>query len=543
MTQNYSLMLFLPIFLYAEIHYRFKYFFSFLKKSEPEILADLPHRIEPTASLPILLLIKDAKLYPIEIESIEISFSQKEKNIFSQKILLNEKINSPLWWKIVSILFENELKNIFGFINIDVKFHYQCNGKSKSCINDNYRTSSKKSFCVYRSQNSLPVLPNWIYGDAHTHSSYTNDQVEFGSPLPASVELCKAIGLSFFCATDHSYDLDDKIDNYLVNDSTLPKWNSFQKEVDTINTQEKKFVVIRGEEVSCWNQKQRNVHFLLLGTRKFFTGSGDSAEKWFKTKSEFTIAEILAQKDSFIVAYAAHPTEHTPFFQWLLIKRGEWSLQDMSEKKLDGIQILNGIYNDGFQKGLRNWKKLLLNGKKIFIAGGNDAHGNFNRFKQIGIPFFSIKEKNEQLFGKMRTAMKISNVNEENILSCFRNGNTVITNGPLCIFEIHNEDNTIARIGETITGKKFTFHLNGISTQEYGEFSHINIYCGNLSTKKEVLWKNYSNINSFSFHHIETYLPETTYSYLRIESFTKNGDGWDKFGFCYTNPIWIEDKT
>ena len=38
--------------LYAETHYRFKYFFSFLKKNEPEILADIPHRLEPNAALP-----------------------------------------------------------------------------------------------------------------------------------------------------------------------------------------------------------------------------------------------------------------------------------------------------------------------------------------------------------------------------------------------------------------------------------------------------------------------------------------------------------
>ena len=55
---------FLPLFLYAETHYRFKYFFSFLKKQEPELLADAPHRVEPGKDIPILILSKDADRYP-----------------------------------------------------------------------------------------------------------------------------------------------------------------------------------------------------------------------------------------------------------------------------------------------------------------------------------------------------------------------------------------------------------------------------------------------------------------------------------------------
>jgi len=61
MFQTESLW-FLPLFLYAETHYRFPYFFSLLRKNEPEIIADAPHRIEPGSPLPILILIKDAHL-------------------------------------------------------------------------------------------------------------------------------------------------------------------------------------------------------------------------------------------------------------------------------------------------------------------------------------------------------------------------------------------------------------------------------------------------------------------------------------------------
>ncbi|MCH6560272.1 hypothetical protein IH799_07965, partial [candidate division KSB1 bacterium] len=56
--------------LYAETHYSFKGIYSRLKKMEPEIIADVPHRIKRGHPIPVLLLIKDAHQYPIELNSI-----------------------------------------------------------------------------------------------------------------------------------------------------------------------------------------------------------------------------------------------------------------------------------------------------------------------------------------------------------------------------------------------------------------------------------------------------------------------------------------
>ena len=53
------------VLLYAELHFRFKWTGSRYFQKEPEILADLPIRIEPENDIPILLIIKDAHLYPI----------------------------------------------------------------------------------------------------------------------------------------------------------------------------------------------------------------------------------------------------------------------------------------------------------------------------------------------------------------------------------------------------------------------------------------------------------------------------------------------
>jgi len=258
-------MIFPPVtpVLYAETHYRFKYFFSFLKKSEPEIVSDIPHRLDPDASLPVLLLVKDSNRYPLDKLDVRIELRIQGNIIATVGKKIIAPIKQLLWWDIIAIPFSRELSDCFGFIDVDIHFSYSVLGKEFTCTNDNYRTSSKASLRVYRSRHGLPSIDGWVQGDTHIHSSYTDDQVEFGAPLLPSIELSKAMGLSFFCVTDHSYDLDDRVDSYLLNDPGLPKWNAQQREIDKLNSIQTGFAIVRGEEVSCFNRDRRNVHLLL----------------------------------------------------------------------------------------------------------------------------------------------------------------------------------------------------------------------------------------------------------------------------------------
>lgn len=533
-------MIFPPIFLYAETHYRFKYFFSFLKKSEPEILADAPHRIDPDVSLPILLLIKDADRYPVEILSISISVMRGEQHLYAERINSPQSphVTTKFWSKIIEINFNNGLEKIYGSININIEITYKRNGKIKTLINNNHRASSKKPLRVFRSQYKLPSIPGWIFGDTHTHSTYTDDQVEFGSPISASLALCKAMGLSFFCVTDHSYDLDDSVDNYLINDPSLPKWKQLQDEITEVNQKEKDFAVVRGEEVSCENSDGRTVHLLLFGSRKFFYGTGDGAERWFKTDCENTVPSILNNKEPVTAAYAGHPTEVVPILQQLLLNRGEWTKGDMASAGLDGIQILNGEASDNFKNGLDVWTWLLLKGEKKFIAAGNDAHGNFNRFIQIGIPFFTIREKDSQLFGKMKTAV-FSQPNENAVVMALKSGKSVITNGPLITIEIETDKLGIGKIGDTVQGNKFILKIKGESSPEFGRFVSIRVVQGIIGKREKTIVEIRQFSNPYSLHTISDWETVTAFSYIRAEAVTTDGEGTDRHGFCYTNPIWI----
>ena len=533
----------LPFFLYAETHYRFKYFFSFLKKAEPEIIADGPHRLDPDTPYPILLFIKDADRYPIELISTTLTLIRDGKELYSETVQppSSVKISDHYWWNVIELQFQKELDEVYGFLTLKVEITIRQNGRIKIITNNNHRTSSKTPLKFYRSRTSLPSLPGWFYGDTHTHSQYTEDQVEFGSPIAAAPALCKAMGLSFFCVADHSYDLDDRIDNYLVNDQNIPKWYLLQEEIDEVNEKEKNFVAVRGEEVSCTNKDGRNVHLLLHGTRKYFHGSGDSAEKWFHTKCEHTVDGVLLIKDSNVAAYAAHPTEEVPLLQRLLINRGEWRKADMNSSSLHGIQILNGEYAENFVNGLDVWKWLLLKGEKKFISAGNDAHGNFNRFIQIGIPFFKIREKETQLFGKMKTAL-FTSLSETAIVSALRYGRSFITSGPLLVIEIETDQFNSGTIGDTILGKKFLVKVKAKTTEEFGKFISVKLIHGIIGKRERILLEMKDFSDPFNIHFITDWETAAMFSYIRAEGFTANGTGTDREGFCFTNPIWISQE-
>jgi hypothetical protein len=512
-----------PVFTYAEMHYRFKYFFSYLKKHEPEILADAPHRLEPGADLPILLFVKDAHLYPMTIHSVVAHLRTDDENPGQTIFLISDQqdITEKFWWHVTQIPLKGDFVNYAGPIFVDVEFSYSVKGKKRQCVNDNYRTSSKQSLRVYRSATSLPALPGWIAGDAHTHSWHTEDQVEFGSPTTASVILSKAMGLSFFCVTDHSYDIDDREDNYLVNDPAIPKWIRFQKECNSINAQEKSFAVVRGEEVSCWNDASRNVHLLLYGTRRFFPGSGDSAERWFHTRAELTIPDVLREKNNAVAAYAAHPLENVPLLHRFFFGRGIWGLTDMISAGLNGLQIANGERTSAFEEGLAVWKSLLLKGHRLHIAAGNDAHGNFNRYRQLGIPFFTIADADKQLFGRMRTAVKVADVSEENIVAALLGGNSCITNGPIGV---------LSRAADTVA-------VSAISSPEFGTLQRLHVYSGTVGDAEERVLCEFSPAGLCHFSgtvNLHSPLP----SYIRLEVATSAGTNCSD-GFCYTNPIWI----
>jgi hypothetical protein len=307
-----------------------------------------------------------------------------------------------------------------------------------------------------------------------------------------------------------------------------------------VNAGPHSFAVVRGEEVSCGNRRNRNVHLLLYGTRTFFHGSGDGAEHWFHTEPEHSAEHVMDEMDEHSAAYAGHPTEPTPLLQWLLIRRGTWSDDDMRHERLSGLQILNGERNEAFTRGLDAWKRLLVEGQRIFIGAGNDAHGNFNRFRQIGIPFFRIREWDRQLFGKMRTGVYAPALSEERVVDALRKGKSFITNGPVVAADVTNERGEQCGLGGSIACTEGSLAVTGRSTEEFGGFTTVTVYGSTEMAGHEYAAHTFHFNGVIAFDEtIDLPFPPGK-GYLRIEAVTGRGKGFDSEGFCYTNPIWFE---
>lgn len=526
----------LPIFLYAETHYRFRYFFSLLRKREPEILADAPHRIDPHQPVPILIFVKDAHQFPVVIDTIKVFVTQKGNPVYETTLIASPlHITSKYWWKV----FELRIDGVSGSFECDVIFTISHGKKQITYRNDNHRTSTHRPLSVFVSPDPLPKFDDLYLGECHSHSSYTEDQVEFGSPIEASAQLSHSLGLSFFCVTDHSYDLDDLPDNYLMNDPSVTKWRTLLDEIDRHNSSHTNVLIIRGEEVSCRNSKGQNVHLLLLGLTKFIPGSGDSAERWFKRSSKYSVQDILQDHSNHMVSLAAHPKESVSLLQRLLLNRGQWTRQDLHHPDLTGIQFANGNLSNGFSTGYQIWIEALLHDKKIFAIAGNDAHGNFNRFRQIGIPFLKIREANYQLFGKMRTGVFAPSLTEKSALYAIQSGKMIITDGPIANLIADIGVSTISSLGDCIKGTKTSISLEVRSSSEYGSIDSIKLFKGTIGDSESILVSEATHLEynynlKFSFEW-------QSKCYIRAEVWTSASNSYDNQShFCITNPIWFQ---
>lgn len=528
--------LWLPVFLYAEIHFRIFKAFSRYYKREPEIVADVPHRIGPGKPLPVVLIVKDAHLYPIYLLSVHLeAFADLHSRLTLQKSYEGLKIDNNFWYD----MFEWDGSDTWrGEFQVNVKIVYELRGKRKTCVNDNYTLTSHAPFEVFFDAHALPRQRGWVFGDLHTHSHLSNDQVEFGAPWQVSRTMARAMELDFIASTDHSYDLDDRLDTFLINDPELPKWHLLWQEVERLNKEDRSFVIIPGEEVSAGNALQQNVHYLVLNNRHFFPGYGDSAEKWLQTRAQHSIADILSQLEPNALSFASHPDVAPPLLQKLLLRRSVWTDADYRLKGLDGVQFWNGDKEQFLRYGLKAWITLLLDGYALTLVAGNDAHGNFNRFRQIGTPHVSMREHHNEVFGTVRTAVYTgADFSLDTVIEALRHGRVVVTDGPFATFRARQDSQTYD-MGETMPDDPTTLSVEAISTPTYGKFVSLDVIIGDVTQKHETRRPLVSQSSGSFQLSIEKEMGELpAFGYIRLQAVTQMQD---RLFHCFTNPLYIK---
>ncbi|MCK5760190.1 MAG: CehA/McbA family metallohydrolase [Candidatus Delongbacteria bacterium] len=524
------------IALYPEIHYRFKYFpFSLYFKKEPEIIIDLPYKTINN-NLPLFILIKDADKFPIRLHAVKFSFYFENGTHFAKTYLIKKDINEKFYCR----SFHFEFEDIKGVANVEAEMQVTINGQQKIYINDNLNKINTE-LKVYIDDNE-ELFEGFIQGDMHYHSQYTSDQVEFGAPLTITRDCSESLGLNFVCVTDHSYDLDDDPDNYLKKDTDTPLFKEMKAVCEDLTDEDVNFIA--GEEITVKNKKDRNVHLLSLNNKDFFFGEGDSAERWLNTSSSNTIEDIFDKADENTLLIAAHPLNKVPLLEHFLIKRGVWSDDDLKNKDLKLLQILNGEFDEDFEAGKSKWIEMLLTGRNVFIVAGNDAHGNFNLFRQIKFPMFKLINENKQIFGRCRTVVKAESNSTENIFSSVNNGLSYITNGPHVNFIITDGSETEYTYGDEIILREGDVELNfKVRSSEFsGQIKKILVFRGDLhSTAENIIYEKTPNADVFEFENTLEVPEDKVSCYYRIEinSVYQYPDGEISDNYAVTNPIWV----
>lgn len=519
------------IFAYAEIHFRLGKFSGFLFKKEPEIIFDLPFRSEIGKNIPLFLFIKDADQYPVRMLEVSVQVDGERR---SDKSALDEDLQLETHEKYFSRTFDlpSKLFPTAGVYEVTAELRYEVNGKIKHLTQDNYSLITHEPFEIYVSDSPLPSIRGWHWGDLHLHSNFTDDQVEFGAPIAETVHCARSLGLKFLAVTDHSFDLSDGT-------PSNTKWNSLIDEIESIQDTHKDFVLLSGEEVSAGNQAKQNVHCLLLGNELFYPGNGDGAKRIFKNRPTLPLQNLLMlvrQKEQDAITAAAHPADIPPLSQKLILNRGQWNAGDLFDENLDYWQILNGRLDKFFLQALEGWKMALLNKQRIGILAGTDAHGNFNCFRQIKTPLVKMVKHRQQLLGLTRSGVLIEGeMNRANLLKALGKKRVVISNGPIIIVEIEQNEQKF-RIGdEFTTGHSFSINLEANSSPEFGALQKIYLYNGSYSDKKE--YRIAVDVESGVFSMKKTInLSNLKRGYLRVEVYSATRE---QHYFCLTNPIWI----
>lgn len=499
------------------MHYHLRYLYPAYFRRWPEIITDVPTRCVRSAvtGLPVALIIKDAHQFPCTVVSLSVRITgrhHRTEKVFSCAIHTHAPYFAKLFFLPVD-LFETE-----QYLQIETTIEIELNGKKKRFLQDSYPGLKTPFYTTYLTDNPLPLPHNWFAGDPHYHSIYTRDQVEFGADLHTTAEMARALGLTWFFVTDHSYDLDDCEEDCTRNDPDLPIWHAMRQTATTLDTPDMR--IIPGEEVSIGNHKRHNVHMLAINHTDFIQGSGDSAERGLQatpTSWLTNIGKLHAQDNLFA---AAHAVEHVPFLQRMLLRRDTWYEQDFHNSGITHGQFINSAEDRDIFTGLKGWKKLLLRGNRILLLAGNDAHGNFNIMRQIRHPFITLFASHKQTFGNFFTVFQ-HNTNDP--VAGLKAGRIVVSNGPFIQCSLHTTHGSY-QINDQCPAGDAALRYNAVTTPQMGSITRILLHIADFH-------KGCETTQTAPSDGTVVRLPGN--GYLRMEVQTQ------KKGLAFTNPIWI----
>jgi hypothetical protein len=438
---------------------------------------------------------------------------------------------------------------------------------------------------------------------------YTNNIAEFGMPLPAVAEAAKAMGIHWLTATDHSCDLDETGDGPF---SYATHWWEYTTQTpagiqahyrdvfaagsswtglgaDVVELDSPDFRLYRGVEINLASvdsdSYDKTLHCLFYNPDYIHSPkSGAIGER----PVDLSVTEGMSALASEGFAYAAHPLSDLSA-EWGGLDWGvngaRWGNEDLAAAlgfaAFRGIQVFNmreTVYsNDQFDpwgdfdagvpadntypgellEGIALWDDLLIADlaagfqRKVFLAGGSDAHGDLNFASYIGLDNFAT----DNAMGKVQTVVHVpgdwsaGNLPPMSaILDAYRAGRSIATDGPFLEIGLDADDDgnwygegdlSIGDDGVLPASGTLPMRIRWKTLAEFGHAISVKLIAGDTGGTQTLLEFNPSQDG-------QPYEGESSldlgglgldgWRYLRAELLTQDGRAGHR---ALTNPIWI----
>jgi len=385
--------------------------------------ADAPHRVRLGEAIPVLAMLHDETGF---LKRVEI-WDYNKGEIVEPPHDVNEDLDGTHIWYRVYPVDSNKflLKDESASIRVKFVFGEYLGGEHIFDDTVNVQVSSEP----------LPKMSGWYAGDAHIHSSMTDNIVEFGAPVDAIADSAKATGLDWVIITDHSHDIKDP--------NFLDEWNTYKAFCGAETTSE--FVCMLGEEITCQDVDnfpepfEPASHYLAYGISSPIEAP-NSIDVWRDKNPTQQGAIDDVNKEG--IGFIAHP------FAW------PWDWENWAVRDYTGIEIWNSELDDKDGEAMTKWYDLLKQGRKVFGIGNSDAHDLTNIARYV---------RNYVYLGD-------SDLNEANVIEALRKGRSIVTDGPLLSFTAENH-----LIGDdfNIDDETVDLEVSWKSSSEYGTVENI----------------------------------------------------------------------
>jgi hypothetical protein len=458
---------------------------------------------------------------------------------------------------------------------------------------------------------SLPELAGWYRGDMHYHSAFTDNAAERGHPLDVTKQTALHCGLSWVVLADHSTDLNPENYAHALKEVQTYRDGRFLfirgEEITTEAGNEDSPRTLH--LVALPSPQDPDKGFSPDGAAAgavIMGGDGSLANPAIPLKDAL---ERVSAAEGF--AFAAHPFD--PISP--ILRGGVWDLTSdflapdgkglaaglvglepwnrATTLTADNLRDPYCIRRDAdpaacFQpdkdanqyarldRGIeRGWKPLLQDvlkaGQgdsespplKVVLAAGSDAHGDFNYEATMDVVDFLSKPSRgisgyaeDNAFGKLSTVVYCPagmGRRGENVLRALRQGQSVLSNGPLVVagFDF-DSDGALSGERDIIMGGEVTLKMKSLpplqlqwaSNREFGAFTSIQLIVGartgEIDTQAVAIPPG-KEMSSDGLVPVDLNARlqklDDTWGYIRLEGRTRNSSQ-EEFR-CYTNPVWI----